>query len=99
MRKIVFYGFAGIIIGISANQAFNLVLSYALHLGYYAPCLVALPEIAGGELNAAFLQTAVMAAAGGIAGLLTWGWKKHKPTFGGKGKHTLSARKNGCRVI
>ena len=85
MRKVCFYGFVGITMGISINQILNLALSYALHLGYYAPCFVALPEIAGGELQAALLQTAVMAGMGGVIGLLAGVGKKLKMHLAWKG--------------
>lgn len=97
MRKVLFYGLAGAAVGLSANQALNLLLSYALHLGYYAPCWVALPEIAGGELNAVFLQMAVTAGAGGIAGVCAGVGKKRKMHSARKGsvrheRSLLSAR-------
>lgn len=55
--------------GAGLNQVMNLLVSYLLHLGYYAPCLVALNEAFGGELNAALMQTLAAALLGAGAGL------------------------------
>ena len=70
-RKIFFFFFQGILAGIALNQLLNLLFSYGLHLGYYAPCLVSLPEMLGGELNAALFQTMLAGIIGGAAGTLT----------------------------
>ncbi|MDO5377773.1 MAG: hypothetical protein Q4G52_05500 [Clostridia bacterium] len=57
MRTIFRYGSLGFLLGAACNQIVSLLMSYALRLGYYAPCLTTLDEIFGGELNAAAAQT------------------------------------------
>lgn len=62
MRSVWTGGCRGVILGVAVNQLLNLLASYCLRLGYYAPCLVSWPERFGGELNAA------LAAIFGCAG-------------------------------
>lgn len=57
----------GLTAGLAINFLVCLVSSYALRLGYFAPCFTALAEPCGGELNAALVQAA---AFGGIGALL-----------------------------
>ncbi len=49
-------GLTGFAVGIALNEAVALAASWALHLGYYMPCLASLPERVGGEINAVVLQ-------------------------------------------
>lgn len=56
MRALLRYGWMGFLLGLAFNQAANLLASYALNLGYYAPCLTMLGEMFGGELHAATVQ-------------------------------------------
>lgn len=56
MRRIFRCMGTGFLLGAALSQAGNLLLSYMLKLGYYAPCLAALNEVFGGELNAAAAQ-------------------------------------------
>ena len=56
--------------GIALSYIAAIVVSCALELGYFMPCPAALPEIAGGEMNAVILQTAVCALAGAGVGAL-----------------------------
>lgn len=51
MRSVWTGGCRGVILGVAVNQLLNLLASYCLRLGYYAPCLVSWPERSGGELN------------------------------------------------
>ena len=50
--------------GISIELLAAILLSSALHLGYIIRCPAWLPEGVGGEIPAAFLQTALFALAG-----------------------------------
>lgn len=50
--------------GISIELLAAILLSSALHLGYVMLCPVWLSECVGGEIPAAFLQTALFALAG-----------------------------------
>ena len=68
MRSVWTGGCRGVILGVAVNQLLNLLASYCLRLGYYAPCLVSWPERFGGELNAALAQTAALVAIFGCAG-------------------------------
>ena len=60
----------GCTVGMTVNSLICLISSYALHLGYYAPCFVALTEPCGGELNAALAQNAAFACLGGLVGCI-----------------------------
>ena len=77
MKNIRNGGLVGLLAGIAVNQTVNLLMSYMLSLGYYAPCFAALDERFGGELNAAAMQMLCAALLGmGIgAGI---GWAGHK---------------------
>lgn len=77
MKSILVSGIIGFLAGIAVNQTVNLLMSYVLGLGYYAPCFAALDERFGGELNAAAMQMLCAALLGmGIgAGI---GWAGHK---------------------
>lgn len=67
----------GLLAGIAVNQMVNLLMSYVLELGYYAPCFAALDERFGGELNAAAMQMLCAALLGmGIGTGI--GWVGHK---------------------
>lgn len=61
----------GMCAGIAAEHLLSYILSIHLRLGYYAPCLVTLPEMVGGELNAMALQIGAFALSGGLAGIAT----------------------------
>ncbi len=76
MKKICFgflWALLGVLAGLGLNAAVCLISSYWLHLGYYAPCFVALTEPCGGELNAALVQAAAFGALGGAIALLARG--------------------------
>ena len=60
----------GCAVGMTVNSLICLISSYALHLGYYAPCFVVLTEPCGGELNAALVQNAAFACFGGLIGCI-----------------------------
>lgn len=64
MRRFWTGGCRGVILGMAVNQLVNLLASYCLRLGYYAPCLVSWPERLGGELNAALALAAIFGCAG-----------------------------------
>lgn len=70
MKAVLFSALRGLLAGMALNSAICLVSSYALHLGYYAPCFVALTEPCGGELNAALVQTCAFALVGALLGVL-----------------------------
>lgn len=55
---------SGAAAGISIELLAAILLSSALHLGYVMLCPAWLPECVGGEIPAAFLQTALFAPAG-----------------------------------
>lgn len=55
---------SGAATGISIELLAAILLSSALHLGYIIRCPAWLPECVGGEIPAAFLQTALFALAG-----------------------------------
>ena len=55
---------SGAAAGISIELLTAMILSSALHLGYVMLCPAWLPECVGGEIPAAFLQTALFALAG-----------------------------------
>ena len=55
---------SGATTGISIELLAAILLSSALHLGYIIRCPAWLPECVGGEIPAAFLQTALFALAG-----------------------------------
>ena len=55
---------SGAAAGISIELLAAILLSSALHLGYVMLCSAWLPECVGGEIPAAFLQTALFALAG-----------------------------------
>lgn len=68
MRKILRGVWKGAILGLALNQIVNLLASYWLRLGYYAPCLAPCLEMFGGELNAALAQMLAFAVVFGGAG-------------------------------
>ena len=70
----------GLVSGIALEHIVALVTSIALHLGYYAPCLVALPERVGGEIPAVLWQTGLSALLGAVVGACSvfWGVRKWK---------------------
>ena len=55
---------SGAAAGISIELLAAILLSSSLHLGYAMLCPAWLPECVGGEIPAAFLQTALFALAG-----------------------------------
>ena len=59
--------------GMGLNAGICLISSYWLHLGYYAPCFVALTEPCGGELNAALVQAGAFGLLGAAVTLLVRG--------------------------
>ncbi|MGN1021773.1 MAG: hypothetical protein ACI4O7_15530 [Aristaeellaceae bacterium] len=83
MRWMLARGAAGMLTGIAMHQLCSLLMSYALNLGYYAPCIAGLGERFGGELNAAAVQLLCAAmlgmAAGVAAGLIGRRRKKAAP--------------------
>lgn len=58
----------GALIGVAADYLAAAAVSCWLNLGYFMPCLAALPEQVGGEMNAVMLQLAVCALLGAGAG-------------------------------
>ena len=58
----------GVAVGVALEHIAALITSIALHLGYYAPCLVSLPERVGGEINAVLWQMGLCALLGGVSG-------------------------------
>ena len=58
----------GVAVGVALEHIAALITSIALHLGYYAPCLVSLPERVGGEINAVLWQMGLCALLGGGVG-------------------------------
>ena len=58
----------GALAGVATNYLAAIALSYALRLGYFAPCLASLPERVGGEMNAVLLQLALCALLGAGVG-------------------------------
>ena len=73
--KWIFQGFA---FGLALNTLADFLFSYSLQLGYYAPCLVSLPERLGGELNAALFQACLCGIVGAAVLCL---WKKFAHSF------------------
>ncbi|MGN1368848.1 MAG: hypothetical protein ACI4WX_08275 [Aristaeellaceae bacterium] len=70
MRFMLVCGVVGILAGIAVNQMLSLLLSYALNLGYYAPCIAWLGEHFGGELNAAAMQMLCAAVLGMVISIV-----------------------------
>ena len=52
----------GLVAGVALEHVLALIISVALNLGYYAPCVVTLPERVGGEINAVLWQMGASAA-------------------------------------
>ena len=78
----------GLAVGIALEHIAALAVSIALHLGYYAPCLVALPERVGGEINAVLWQMGLCALLGAIVGACSaffsrksWRWSLRLAAF------------------
>ena len=62
----------GTISGLAANQLVCLLVSKALHLGYYAACPAWLPEKVGGEMNAVLLQMVLFVLIGICVSILVF---------------------------
>ena len=58
--------------GVGLQQLVAISVSAWLHLGYYMACITTLPEMAGGEIRAVVLQTAVSGLAGAGIALELW---------------------------
>lgn len=58
--------------GVGLQQLVAISVSAWLHLGYYMACITTLPEMAGGEIQAVVLQTAVSGLAGAGIALELW---------------------------
>ena len=58
----------GVAVGVALEHIAALITSIARHLGYYAACLVSLPERVGGEINAVLWQMGRWALLGGVVG-------------------------------
>ena len=54
--------------GVAADHLIAFLVSYALGLGYFMPCLASLPEQVGGEMNAVLLQLVLCAFLGAGVG-------------------------------
>lgn len=67
-KKMAVRGGIGLIAGVALEHVIALIISLALNLGYYSPCLVSLPERVGGEINAVLLQTGLCALLCGVIG-------------------------------
>ena len=65
----------GLMAGVTLNSIICFASSYALRLGYYAPCFVGLTEPLGGELNAALVQAGAFGIAGSVIALAALGVK------------------------
>ena len=79
----------GVAVGVALEHIAALITSIALHLGYYAPCLVSLPERVGGEINAVLWQMgasallcAVIGAASVFLGMRNWRARTRWLAFG-----------------
>ena len=59
----------GAAMGIAVQYIAAILLSYALHLGYFMPYPAILSEALGGELNAVLLTALISAALGGAIAL------------------------------
>lgn len=70
MKRYLTGTITGLIAGIALNGMICLACSYALRLGYYAPCFTGLTEMCGGELNGALMQTCAFGLIGIAAGLV-----------------------------
>lgn len=61
--------------GFTAGATFHLILmmlaSYALRLGYVAPCIMSLSEAIGGELKATLLQIGCFSMTGAFIGTVS----------------------------
>lgn len=63
-KRLLRNAMVGMLTGIALSQIIAIIAAYALRLGYFMPYPAALPEIAGGELNAVALIMAVSGLLG-----------------------------------
>ena len=68
----------GALMGVGLQQLVAISVSAWLHLGYYMACITTLPEMAGGEIRAVVLQTAVSGLAGAGIALALELWRQHR---------------------
>lgn len=68
-KRLLHNGIFGMLTGIALSNIIALIVSYALHLGYFMPYPAALPEVVGGELNATMLVMAFCGLLGAGIGL------------------------------
>ncbi len=77
MKQRVRGALLGFVAGVALNGLICLAFSYALRLGYYAPCFTGLMEMCGGELNGALMQTCAFGVTGSLVGLLAGFLRQH----------------------
>ena len=68
LKKMLARGGMGLIVGIALEHVIALATSIGLKMGYYAPCLVSLPERVGGEIKAVLWQTGLCALLCAVIG-------------------------------
>ncbi len=74
-KQAVLRGFLGIPVGISLGYIITILISLVHGEGYYSPCVPALIEMAGSELNAVILQTIMCAILGVTFGACSVIWE------------------------